>query len=453
MPEPTSCERFLDAVPFNARGHAPARGAGRRRCRTRSPTPKQAGDVDAAGLRPDPQRARPLERAARRPHRHDLARRHRLDQSRRLGEPARPLRARGDGRHLQGASASPRPITWEFSPKGQHIELGIAEMNLFILLVGARPVAFAVRRAAAADRHALRPVHRARPRCAELRLLPGRPLHPRRDALGRDAGAGGRRAPVDRHAADRHGAGRPRRLRAGLRRRARGRSCAGPSTICSASGDGRAPRRADAGCATRPAARSICASRPAPLEQPQRDDDAGARRATSSTAPTGCASPGPNAAGRRRLYGRGRAGGDRGGRADGRGPARRRPARRHLGRPAQRRLDGGAAGPRARPRPRRAATSSGCSRDAAAALRRSSRCSTAIRRRSAWLGAVSGHRTRSLGVEHFGQTGTIARPLPPLRHRRAGHHRGGRDDRAGAADPPSEGARLTASSGRAITPP
>ncbi|MBN8999410.1 MAG: transketolase, partial [Rhizobiales bacterium] len=25
-----------------------------------------------------------------------------------------------------------------------------------------------------------------------------------------------------------------------------------------------------------------------------------------------------------------------------------------------------------------------------------------------WLGAVAGHRTRSLGVEHFGQTGTIA---------------------------------------------
>ena len=24
-----------------------------------------------------------------------------------------------------------------------------------------------------------------------------------------------------------------------------------------------------------------------------------------------------------------------------------------------------------------------------------------------WLGAVNGHRTRSLGVEHFGQTGTI----------------------------------------------
>ena len=26
----------------------------------------------------------------------------------------------------------------------------------------------------------------------------------------------------------------------------------------------------------------------------------------------------------------------------------------------------------------------------------------------AWLGAVSGHRVRSLGVEHFGQTGSIA---------------------------------------------
>ena len=25
-----------------------------------------------------------------------------------------------------------------------------------------------------------------------------------------------------------------------------------------------------------------------------------------------------------------------------------------------------------------------------------------------WLGGVAGHRTRSLGVEHFGQTGSIA---------------------------------------------
>jgi pyruvate dehydrogenase E1 component len=26
----------------------------------------------------------------------------------------------------------------------------------------------------------------------------------------------------------------------------------------------------------------------------------------------------------------------------------------------------------------------------------------------AWLGAVAGHRTRALGVEHFGQTGALA---------------------------------------------
>jgi pyruvate dehydrogenase E1 component len=26
----------------------------------------------------------------------------------------------------------------------------------------------------------------------------------------------------------------------------------------------------------------------------------------------------------------------------------------------------------------------------------------------AWLGAVGGHRVRSLGVEHFGQTGSLA---------------------------------------------
>jgi len=25
-----------------------------------------------------------------------------------------------------------------------------------------------------------------------------------------------------------------------------------------------------------------------------------------------------------------------------------------------------------------------------------------------WLGSVHGHRTRALGVEHFGQTGTVA---------------------------------------------
>ena len=45
---------------------------------------------------------------------------------------------------------------WRKSPRGQHIELGIAENNLFILLAALGPQPRAVRRAAAADRHALR---------------------------------------------------------------------------------------------------------------------------------------------------------------------------------------------------------------------------------------------------------------------------------------------------------
>ena len=32
-------------------------------------------------------------------------------------------------------------FNWEFSPNGQHIELGIAEKNLFIAALRARPVA------------------------------------------------------------------------------------------------------------------------------------------------------------------------------------------------------------------------------------------------------------------------------------------------------------------------
>ena len=43
-----------------------------------------------------------------------------------------------------------------------------------------------------------------------------------------------------------------------------------------------------------------------------------------------------------------------------------------------------------------------------------------------WLGSVRGHRVEALGVEHFGQTGTDRRPLPPPRHGRQRHHRCGR---------------------------
>ncbi len=97
---------------------------------------------------------------------------------------------------------------WGMSPTGQHIELGIAEQNLFLLLGAAGLQPQPARRAAAAGGHGLRPVRQPRPRCADLRLLPGRPLpagvHPvRHHAWRRRAGSTSRQ-----HAADRHG-GRP----------------------------------------------------------------------------------------------------------------------------------------------------------------------------------------------------------------------------------------------------
>ena len=60
----------------------------------------------------------------------------------------------------------------------------------------------------------------------------------------------------------------------------------------------------------------------------------------------------------------------------------------------------------------------------------------------AWLGGVHGHRRRSLGVEHFGQTGTHRRPLPPPRHRCQRHPacRPGRG--AGPANAESKGAGI-----------
>ena len=78
---------------------------------------------------------------------------------------------------------------WRKTPRGQHIELGIAENNLFIQLAALGLEPRDLRHAPAADRHAVRPVHRARPRCAELRLLPGCAVHDRRHAVGRDARA------------------------------------------------------------------------------------------------------------------------------------------------------------------------------------------------------------------------------------------------------------------------
>ncbi len=100
--------RFLAAVPFVQRGRA----ASRRRRRRAGRSPRQPAD-------PCRRRRRsaccctssPRATASSPAHRDDLARRHGLDQSRRLGQPPRPVRARGDGRRVQGASASPPPST------------------------------------------------------------------------------------------------------------------------------------------------------------------------------------------------------------------------------------------------------------------------------------------------------------------------------------------------------
>ncbi len=85
-----------------------------------------------------------------------------------------------------------------------------------------------------------------------------------------------------------------------------------------------------------------------PIEQPGRTMSAGTRQRHRQRRLLG-AKAGAELPGRGRLYGQRGAGGDRGHRPDGRGPARCRPARHHLGRPPQCRLDRGRARPPARP--------------------------------------------------------------------------------------------------------
>ena len=96
-------------------------------------------------------------------------------------------------------------------PSGQHIELGISEMNLFMLLSQLGLVVRPVRRAAPADRRALRPVRVPWTGRPDLRRVLRRAVRRRRHAVGRHARAGGRRPPVDDHRVDRRRAARPRR--------------------------------------------------------------------------------------------------------------------------------------------------------------------------------------------------------------------------------------------------
>ena len=143
-----------------------------------------------------------------------------------------------------------------------------------------------------------------------------------------------------------------------------------------------------------------------PIEQPKRTIDAELSPRTSSTAPTGCASPGrmprssspiPGAVAPEAIEAVGLMAEDR----------------RDVGLLAVTSADRLNAGWTAAQRAREHGLAA-CPQPCRAAARHvPSHCGlvTVIDGHPAtlaWLGAVHGHRTRSLGVEHFGQTGTIA---------------------------------------------
>ena len=87
---------------------------------------------------------------------------------------------------------------WAMSPQGQHIELGIAENNLFLLLaaLGLAGPLFGARLLPIGTLYD--PFIKRGLDALNYALLPGCALHPGGDAVGHHAGAGGRRAPIDR---------------------------------------------------------------------------------------------------------------------------------------------------------------------------------------------------------------------------------------------------------------
>ncbi len=142
-----------------------------------------------------------------------------LDQPRRMGQPPR-ARSHAPRRPITFRSEKiPSTFNWDFSPKGQHLELGIAEMNLFILMSALGPVARSINGVRLLpvgtlyDPFIERGLDALNYACyQDARFMvaatpSGITLAPRR-----------RRASVDRNAADRHGAGWALLVRAGFRR-------------------------------------------------------------------------------------------------------------------------------------------------------------------------------------------------------------------------------------------
>ena len=172
--EPAELEAFLAEVPFAARTEAPSQRAG---AGAGEPAdgPPGAPRLDPGGVRPGDGRARAQRRAACRAHHQHLARRHGVDQPRRLGQPAQRVQPRRPCRRVQGR-ARRLGAGLGREPGGPACRARHRREQPVPDAGGARARRPAVRRAAAAGRHALRPVHRPRPRCADLCELPGRPL-------------------------------------------------------------------------------------------------------------------------------------------------------------------------------------------------------------------------------------------------------------------------------------
>jgi pyruvate dehydrogenase E1 component len=89
----------------------------------------------------------------------------------------RGLFAKAENADLFRQEKIPSTFNWDFSPKGQHIELGIAEMNLFILMsaLGLSHQINGVRLLPIATLYD--PFIHTRSRCVELCLLSGRAVH------------------------------------------------------------------------------------------------------------------------------------------------------------------------------------------------------------------------------------------------------------------------------------
>ena len=147
---------------------AAARAASRRRARGPG-RPPGIEDVDPGGVRPDPERPGAGPRGLRRPDRDDLARRDGLDQSRRVGQPPRPLRPPSPRRPVPRGGRELGPEVGDVAGRPAH-RAGHRREQPVPAPGRAGAGRAALRCPAVADRHALRPVHL--PRTGRARTTP-----------------------------------------------------------------------------------------------------------------------------------------------------------------------------------------------------------------------------------------------------------------------------------------